>query len=66
MVRAMEIEMKKPMTASEARENVAAMFRETPANARNRLLQVALGPLGNLSDEARAVYQDALKRNLIA
>jgi len=49
-----------PMTASEARENVAAMLKETPANARKRLLQIALGPLGNLSDEARAVYQAAL------
>jgi hypothetical protein len=48
------------MTASEARENVAAMLKETPANARKRLLQIALGPLGNLSDEARAVYQAAL------
>ena len=48
------------MTASEARENVAAMLRDTPANARKRLLQVALGPLGNLSDDARAVYQAAL------
>jgi hypothetical protein len=48
------------MTASEARENVAAMLKETPANARKRLLQLALSPLGNLSDEARAVYQAAL------
>ena len=49
-----------PMTASEARRNVAAMLKETPATARKRLLQIALGPLGNLSDEARAVYQAAL------
>jgi hypothetical protein len=48
------------MTASEARENVAEMTSKTPANARKRLLQIALGPLGNLSDEARAVYQAAL------
>jgi hypothetical protein len=49
------------MTATEARDNVAAMMRDAPANARKRLLQVALGPLGNLSDEARAVYEEALK-----
>ena len=52
---------RKPMTATEARDNVAAMMRDTPANARKRLLQVALGPLGNLSTEARIVYQEALK-----
>lgn len=48
------------MTASQARKNVAEMLKKTPANARKRMLQVALGPLGNLSDEARAVYQAAL------
>ena len=48
------------MTADEARQNVAEMISKTPANARKRLLQVALGPLGNLTDEARAVYQAAL------
>jgi hypothetical protein len=48
------------MTASEARRNVAEMTSKTPVNARKRLLQIALGPLGNLSDEARAVYQAAL------
>lgn len=52
---------RKPMTATEARDNVVAMMRVTPTNARKRLLQVALGPLGNLSDEARAVYEEALK-----
>ena len=52
---------RKPMTATEARDNIAAMMRDTPANARKRLLQVALGPLGNLSTEARTVYQEALK-----
>jgi hypothetical protein len=49
-----------PMTADQARRNVAEMISKTPANARKRLLQIALGPLGNLSDEARAVYQAAL------
>ena len=48
------------MTADQARQNVAEMNSKTPANARKRLLQIALGPLGNLSDEARAVYQAAL------
>ena len=52
---------RKPMTATEARDNLAAMMRDTPVNARKRLLQVALGPLGNLSNEARTVYQEALK-----
>ncbi len=52
-----------PMTADQARRNVAEMTSKTPANARKRLLQVALGPLGNLSDEARAVYQAALSAN---
>jgi hypothetical protein len=49
-----------PMTADQARRNVAEMISKTPVNARKRLLQIALGPLGNLSDEARAVYQAAL------
>jgi len=49
-----------PMTADQARRNVAEMTSKTPANARKRLLQIALSPLGNLSDEARAVYQTAL------
>jgi hypothetical protein len=52
-----------PMTADQARRNVAEMTSKTPANARKRLLQIALGPLGNLSDEARAVYQAALSAN---
>lgn len=51
---------RKRMTAIEARDNIAAMMRDTPADARKRLLQVALGPLGNLSNEARTVYQEAL------
>jgi hypothetical protein len=52
-----------PMTADQARCNVAEMISKTPASARKRLLQIALGPLGNLSDEARAVYQAALAAN---
>jgi hypothetical protein len=49
-----------PMTAQEARDNLAAMMRVTKKPARMRLLEVALSPLGNLSDEARAVYGAAL------
>ena len=51
---------KPPMTADEARKIIAAMIAETPANAMQRLITLALGPLGNLSDEARAIYQEAL------
>ena len=50
---------KHPMTADEARENIAAMRAETPANAMRKLIQIALGPLGNLSDEAKAIYSEA-------
>ena len=58
--------MTHPMTADQARRNVAEMISKTPAIARKRLLQIALGPLGNLSDEARAVYQTALFLGLLA
>lgn len=51
---------RQPMTADEARENVATMRRETEPRAMRRLLTVALGPLGNITDEARAVYAAAL------
>ena len=51
---------KAPMTAQEAEENIAAMQAETPPSAMRRLISIALGPLGNLSDEARAVYAAAL------
>ena len=51
---------KPPMTTDEARENIAAMRAETPSNAMRRLITIALGPLGNLSDEARAIYREAL------
>ena len=56
-------ERKQPMTAAEASQNVAEMFRHSPVAARRRLLQIALGPLGNLSEAARAIYADALKNN---
>lgn len=54
------MERKPPMTADEARENIAAMRAETPVNAMRRLIKLALGPLGNLSDEAKAIYREAL------
>lgn len=48
--------MKAPMTAQEARDNVAEMIRNTSKRARAAMLRLALGPLGNLSEEARKVY----------
>lgn len=54
---------KQPMTAEEARENITAMMAETKPAARRRLIDLALGPLGNLSDEAKAVYRAALERS---
>lgn len=50
-----------PMTADEARESVAAMRRDTEPRAMRRLLTVALGPFGNLTDEARIIYAVALR-----
>ena len=47
------------MTADEAREIVAEMMRDTPAPARNRMFQTALR-IGNLTDEAKAVYRAAI------
>jgi len=52
----MELKTKPPMTGKEAREGVEIMRRETSIPAQKRLLQVALGPVGNLSEDARAVY----------
>lgn len=52
---------KPPMTEAEARENIAAMMVETQPAARNKLIRLALGPLGNLSDEAKSVYLEALE-----
>ena len=51
---------KPPMTASEARQNIEAMERETPRNAMKRLLKLALGPAGNLSSGAREIYAKKL------
>lgn len=52
---------KPPMTEAEARENVAAMMAETEPMARRKLIRLALGPLGNLSEAAKAVYRAALE-----
>jgi hypothetical protein len=51
-----------PMPASEARAVVTEMRRKTSKRSAARLLTLALGPLGNLSDEARAVYRAELER----
>lgn len=50
------------MTEAEALENVATMRRHTRKDAFKRLLEVAVGPMGNLSPEARAVYRRELDR----
>jgi hypothetical protein len=50
---------KPPMTKQEAIKIIAIMRKETPANAMRKIIEIALGPHGNLSDEARAVYQAA-------
>jgi polyhydroxyalkanoate synthesis regulator phasin len=48
-----------PMTEEQAREVVTEMMQHTPAPARKRLMQTAL-KIGNLTDEAKAVYRAAL------
>lgn len=48
-----------PMTAEEARKVLAEMMRDTAPPARKRLMQTAL-KIGNLTDEAKAVYRAAL------
>jgi HD-GYP domain-containing protein (c-di-GMP phosphodiesterase class II) len=51
-----------PMPADAAREVVAEMQRKTSKRAAVRMLTLALGPAGNLSDEARTIYRDELER----
>ena len=53
---------KPPMTATEAADVVSQMRRYTKPDAAARLMRTALGPLGNLSDEAREVYRAELAR----
>lgn len=48
------------MTGAEAKEIVARMRCETPKPARIRLMQVAL-KLGRLGEDAKKVYEEALK-----
>lgn len=45
-----------PMTAAEAQEIVAEMKRRTSVKSQKQMLRHALGPIGNLSDDARAIY----------
>lgn len=52
---------REPMTADEAAENVASMKAETPRDAQERLIRMALGPIGNLSDAARKIYEARLQ-----
>lgn len=48
---------KPPMTAAEARENIAAMKAETSLRSQRQLLRHAINPrIGNLGAEARAIY----------
>lgn len=44
------------MTAHEATQNVEDMRREAKPDVQKRLLSMALGRFGNLSDAAKAVY----------
>ena len=48
-----------PMTAEKARDIVAIMQRETPKNARVKLMETAI-KMGNLSDAAKDIYRAAL------
>jgi hypothetical protein len=56
---------KAPMTEHEARKIVSTMQRETPKNARVVLMKTAI-KLGNLTDEAKRVYRDALLSDGVA
>ena len=48
-----------PMTAEKAREVVAIMQRDTPKDARVKLMKTAI-KMGNLSDAAKGIYRAAL------
>lgn len=50
------------MEATEANAVVAEMRGKTNKRSAVRMLQLALGPAGNLSDEARAIYAAELDR----
>jgi hypothetical protein len=51
-----------PMTAEQAREVVAEMQRHTSKRSAVRLLTIATGLGGNLTDEARDIYRAELER----
>jgi hypothetical protein len=52
---------KLPMTKEEAITNIETMRRKTKdVKARIRVVKMALGPFGNLTDAAKNVYKDAL------
>jgi len=53
---------KPPMTAVEAQEIVAEMFRVTSKRARVSMWKTAIR-VGNLSEEAREVYRAALAKD---
>ena len=51
---------KEPMTDDEAQENIAMMQAHTQPAAMRRLIALALGPDGNLSEGAKTIYRSAL------
>ena len=54
-----------PMTGEKATSLMATFERDTKDKAaRVKLLRMALGPLGNLTPEAKAVYQSQLDREM--
>lgn len=55
------LKIRPPMTRKQAVFNVEALKREAPLDAQKKLLEMALGGLGNLSPEARDVYAARLQ-----
>ncbi len=51
---------KELMTADEAQENIAMMQEHTQPAAMRRLVELALGPHGNLSEGAKTIYRSVL------
>lgn len=49
-----------PMNAETAIQNIADMKRETSNRSQIAMLRLALGPMGNLSCEAAAIYRQRL------
>ena len=50
------------LDAAGARENIAEMKQHTPRFAAIKMLSLAIGPAGNLTDEARTIYRAELDR----